>query len=303
MSNNEAKPVLKWAGGKSKLIPEIESRFPKDIEKEITTYIEPFIGGGAVFFHIMNEYKFKKVIINDINKELVLMYKVLKEKPYELIEILERKQNEYNNLNSIEEKSELFYSIREEFNKGKGSISYDIIDIKEVEHASYMIFLNKSCFNGLYRENKKGLFNVPFGKKEKINTFEKTNILSASNALQDVIILNGDFEGVERYINDKSFIYMDPPYRPLKKDSFTDYSREEFNDNSQKRLAELCERINKVGAKFIQSNSDPKNTNEDDEFFDELYKQFKIDRIKAARNINSKGTGRGKVSELLIKNY
>ena len=303
MSNNEAKPVLKWAGGKSKLIPEIESRFPKDIDKEITTYIEPFIGGGAVFFHIMNEYKFKKVIINDINKELVLMYKVLKEKPYELIEILERKQNEYNNLNSLEEKSELFYSIREKFNKGKGSISYDIIDIKEIEHASYMIFLNKSCFNGLYRENKKGLFNVPFGKKEKINIFEKANILSASNALQDVIILNGDFEGIERYINDKSFIYMDPPYRPLKKDSFTDYSREEFNDNSQKRLAELCERIDKVGAKFIQSNSDPKNTDENDEFFDELYKQFKIDRIKAARTINSKGTGRGKVSELLIKNY
>ena len=270
MSNNEAKPVLKWAGGKSKLIPEIESRFPKDIDKEITTYIEPFIGGGAVFFHIMNEYKFKKVIINDINKELVLMYKVLKEKPYELIEILERKQNEYNNLNSLEEKSELFYSIREKFNKGKGSISYDIIDIKEIEHASYMIFLNKSCFNGLYRENKKGLFNVPFGKKEKINIFEKANILSASNALQDVIILNGDFEGIERYINDKSFIYMDPPYRPLKKDSFTDYSREEFNDNSQKRLAELCERIDKVGAKFIQSNSDPKNTDENDEFFDEL---------------------------------
>ena len=303
MSNNEAKPVLKWAGGKSKLIPEIESRFPKDIDKEITTYIEPFIGGGAVFFHIMNEYKFKKVIINDINKELVLMYKVLKEKPYELIEILERKQNEYNNLNSLEEKSELFYSIREKFNKGKGSISYDIIDIKEIEHASYMIFLNKSCFNGLYRENKKGLFNVPFGKKEKINIFEKANILSASNALQDVIILNGDFEGIERYINDKSFIYMDPPYRPLKKDSFTDYSREEFNDNSQKRLAELCERIDKVGAKFIQSNSDPQNPDENDEFSNELYKQFKIDRIKAARNINSKGTGRGKVSELLIKNY
>lgn len=305
MENINGKPFLKWAGGKAKLIPELEARYPKELlEGQITTYIEPFIGGGAVYFDIMSKFNFETAIINDINSELILTYRVIKEHVDKLIEKLSSYQEEYNNLETIEEKEEYFYDIRKSFNDGKGNVNYDLLDDKAIEHATYMIFLNKSCFNGLYRENKKGGFNVPFGKKDKINTYDEDNLRNVSKMLRNTIILNGDFQEIDKYVNDKTFVYMDPPYRPLKgKGSFKDYSKEEFNDDSQIRLANLYKRISNLGAKVIESNSDPKNSDEDDVFFDELYKEFQIDRIMAARNINSKGTGRGKVSEILIKNY
>ena len=186
----EAKPFLKWAGGKAKLLPEIESRLPKKDIKEgkIKTYIEPFIGGGAIFFYMLSKYKFDNLIISDINKELILTYRVIKDKPKELINILEKHDKRYNNLSSLEEKQEFYYFIRDKFNKGKETINYENIGEDEINHASFMIFLNKSCFNGLYRENKKGGFNVPFGKKEKVNSFEKENILAVSKELKNAII-------------------------------------------------------------------------------------------------------------------
>lgn len=304
-SLKEAKPFLKWVGGKTKLLSEIESRLPEDIkEGKIKTYIEPFIGGGAVFFYMLSKYKFDNLIISDINKELILTYKVIKNNVEELISILEDNDEKYNSLSSLEEKQEFYNSIKNEFNKEKDILNYDSIEKNEIKHASFMIFLNKSCFNGLYRENKKGEFNVPFGKKETLNSFNRDNILSINKALKDVTILNGDFEKVKKYIDKDTFIYMDPPYRPLKdKRSFKNYSKEEFNDDSQIRLNEFCKYINETGAKFMESNSDPKNTDEEDNFFDELYNDFNIERIKAARSVNSKGDGRGKVSEIIIKNY
>jgi DNA adenine methylase len=305
MEQINAKPFLKWAGGKAKLISELEDRYPEELIKgEINTYIEPFIGGGAVFFDIASKYNFERVIINDINKELILTYKVIKNYVDEIINNLNKYQEEYNYLNKLVEKEKYYYKIREEFNNGKGNVNYEEICSKEIEHAAFMIFLNKSCFNGLYRENKKGGFNVPFGKKEKINTYEEENLRAVNKLLQKTIILNGDFEKVEEYIDSKTFIYLDPPYRPLKgKGSFKDYSKEEFNDDTQVRLARFYKKISQYGAKVIESNSDPKNSDEEDMFFDELYKEFKIDRINAARNINSKGNGRGKISEILIISY
>ena len=305
MITKEAKPFLKWAGGKAKLIPIFEERYPKElIEGKIDTYIEPFIGGGAVLFSMLSKYDFKRVVINDINSELILTYKVIKNKPQELINILDKCQNEYNDLDSLEDKQLYYYGIREKFNKVKGNLNYDNIDDKAIEHAAYMIFINKSCFNGLYRENKKGGFNVPFGKKEKVNCYDEGNIMAVSEALKNAIILNGDFEGVIEYVDENTFIYMDPPYRPLNATSnFNDYSKEPFNDDTQKRLAKFYDELTKKGAKIMKSNSDPKNTDEDDEFFDELYSNYSIERISAARSINSKGTGRGKVSEILITNY
>ena len=305
MEQFKVKPFLKWAGGKSKLIPDIEERYPHELlNNEINTYVEPFIGGGAVFFDITSKFDFDKIIINDINRELILTYRVIKDYVDEIMNYLDVMQNKYNALESLEEKQEYFYEIRENFNIGKNNVNYEQIGHKEVKHAAYMIFLNKSCFNGLYRENKKGGFNVPFGKKEKVNTYDKENLIQASKLLKKAIILNGDFEGVESYINENTFVYMDPPYRPLKgKGSFKDYSKEEFNDDTQKRLAEFYKRISKKSAKIMESNSDPKNADEEDLFFDELYAEFKIDRIQAARNINSKGSGRGKVSEILIISY
>lgn len=305
MAMIEAKPILKWAGGKSKLIPVMEERYPLELKnKNIKRYIEPFIGGGAVFFNLASKYYFEEIIINDINKELVLTYKVVKEYPTELMNLLSTYQDKYNMFGTIEEKQNYFYEIRDLFNKGKGNINYDEISFREIEHAAYMIFLNKSCFNGLYRENKKGGFNVPFGKKEKLNTFDKENIINASEVLKNAIILNGDFEELEKHIDENTFVYMDPPYRPLNATSnFNDYSKESFNDDSQIRLAEFYKRISDRGAKLMLSNSDPKNTDENDNFFDDLYKNFNIQRINASRSINSKGTGRGKISEILVTNY
>jgi len=305
MEQIKAKPFLKWAGGKSKLVFELENRYPEELlNGKIKTYIEPFIGGGAVYFNIASKYQFEKIIINDINSELILTYKVIKYNVNEIINYLNKYQDKYNSLDTLSEKEDYYYKIRERFNNGKGNVNYEDIGAIEIEHASYMIFLNKSCFNGLYRENKKGGFNVPFGKKEKINTFEEENLRAVSKLLQKTIILNGDFEKVEEYIDDNTFVYMDPPYRPLKgKGSFKDYSKEEFNDDTQIRLAQFYKKITQIGAKVMESNSDPKNLDESDMFFDDLYKEFKIDRINAARNINSKGNGRGKVSEILVISY
>lgn len=305
MISKEAKPFLKWAGGKAKLIPIFEERYPVELQNgEIDTYIEPFIGGGAVLLSIISKYNFNKIVINDINSELTLTYKVIKEYPDKIISILDKMQEEYNCLDSLEEKQEFFYGVREKFNQSKGNINYEKIDDKSIEHAASMIFLNKSCFNGLYRENKKGGFNVPFGKKEKLNCYDKENIMAVSEKLKNAIILNGDFEKVMDYVNNHTFVYMDPPYRPLNATSnFNDYSKEPFNDDTQIRLSKFYKELNKKGAKLMESNSDPKNTDENDEFFDELYSDYKVERIYAARSINSKGTGRGKVSEILITNY
>lgn len=305
MTRKEAKPVLKWAGGKAKLIPIFEEKYPKElIDGKINTYIEPFIGGGAVFFSMLSEYNFDRVVINDINSELILTYKVIKEAPEKLINILDKCQNKYNDLKNLEEKQLYYYEIRDKFNEAKGKLNYDIIDDKAIEHASYMIFINKSCFNGLYRENKKGGFNVPFGKKEKLNCYDKENIIAVSEVLKNVIILNGDFEDIIKYVDKNTFIYMDPPYRPLNATSnFNEYSKEPFNDDAQRRLSKFFNELNEIGAKIMKSNSDPKNTDENDEFFDELYSNYNISRISASRSINSKGTGRGKVSEILITNY
>lgn len=305
MKLTKAKPFLKWAGGKSKLIPDLEARYPEELaNNKISTYIEPFIGGGSVLFDITSKFDFDNIVINDINSELILTYRIIKQNVDELILNLDKYQDKYNDLETLEEKQEYYYEIRELFNEGKGNVNYESIGSMEIEHAAYMIFLNKSCFNGLYRENKKGLFNVPFGKKKSINIYDEDNLKAVSEVLKRTIILNGDFEGVEKFIDNNTFIYMDPPYRPLSgKGSFTDYSKEDFNDESQKRLAEFYKRANEKGAKIMESNSDPKNADENDLFFDELYDKFNIDRIQAARNINSKGTGRGKISEVVIMSY
>lgn len=305
MALNEVRPILKWAGGKSKLIPQLEEKFPIELKKnEIKTYIEPFVGGGAMLFYLAGRYNFEKIVINDINSGLTLTYRVVKDNLEELMNVLEKLQNDFNHLQSQEEKKEFYLNIRELFNKSKNDIDYVNIDKAGIIHAAHMIFLNKSCFNGLYRENKKGGFNVPFGQKNIVNTFDRKNIINVSNLLKNAIILNGDFEGVEEHIDDHTFIYMDPPYRPLNATSnFKDYSKEEFNDESQIRLANFCNNINRKYVKLMLSNSDPKNSDESDIFFDKLYKEFNIHRVCAARSINSNGSGRGKVSEILVTNY
>ncbi|MHC5268420.1 DNA adenine methylase [Enterococcus sp. LJL98] len=293
--------IVKWAGGKSKLAPVIEEQILKSIKIEkMDTYIEPFLGGGSFFFYMIQKYDFKRVIISDINKELINLYKVIQQQPVQFIENAKRIQDEYNSLQDLESKSIFFYDIRGKYNhsiSGEKNVSLDIIQ------ASYFLFLNKVGFNGLYRVNSKGLYNVPFGKREKANLFKEENILGVSKLLENVTILNCNYDQTLEYANEQTLFYFDPPYRPLStSSSFTSYAKSNFNDNSQIQLANFCKEINARGVKFALSNSDPKNNDIEDHFFDDLYSDFFVNRIQAHRMIGAKANSRGKVSEILVTN-
>lgn len=294
----EAKPFIKWVGGKTQLLPEINNNLLNT--KNIETYIEPFIGGGAVMFDIVPKlHGVKNVIINDFNFKLTNVYKVIKTKCEDLISLLSQYQNTYNSLDS-KGRSEMFYTIRTKFNE------VSKIDEPSVRLAANFIFLNKTCFNGLYRENSRGEFNVPFSNAAKpcICNAENLRAVCAFLIQYDVKILTGSYEHVLKYVTDNTFVYLDPPYRPITKSSaFTSYTKSGFNDNNQKELKNWCDSVVSKHGYFMLSNSDPKNSDPDDNFFDDLYSNYKILRVNARRNINSKGTARGPVTEILVKSF
>lgn len=297
MINPKVKPFLKWAGGKTQLIHEIESYLPSNFRKEKNiTYIEPFVGGGALLFYMLQNYpNIKRAVINDINKHLINTYKVVRNQPNRLIGLLSDLQSAYKNLDNEELQRDFFLDIRRKFNSD---------GLSDVEDAAYMIFLNRTCFNGLYRENSKGEFNVPFGKYSNPTICDEELLLADSAILQRVEILNGDFSQTQNYIDGFTFFYFDPPYRPLDAtSSFNSYVREPFDDNEQKRLNLFYSFLSENGCYEMLSNSDCKARNENDDFFDELYKDFYIERVNAKRNINSNPNKRGILSELLIRNY
>jgi len=299
-----AKPFLKWAGGKTQLLEEIEKNLPENLG-DINTYIEPFIGGGSVMFYIVPKLKnVKRVIINDMNSKLINVYRNVKENYEALIAKLSELETEYYNYNK-KGKEEMFYYIRDKFNE-HNKIYNDKPSIFYINDAAYFIFLNKTCFNGLYRENAKGMYNVPWNKSMKPMICDEVNIQMVSDFLNkyNVEFLCGDYKQIEKYVDKHTFIYFDPPYRPISNTSaFTSYTKSGFNDNSQKELSELCKKLNKKQCLFMLSNSDPKNANPNDNFFDDLYNSFTINRVLAARNINSKGSKRGKITEIIVKNY
>ncbi len=299
MPENPAKPFVKWAGGKGQLLPEIDRIIPERFKFSQFTYIEPFVGGGAVLFWILQKYpNIKKAVINDINKDLINAYLVIRDHVEELISILGKWEQEYHSLESApEQKKEYYYAKRKLFNTRNAD---------NITQAALFIFLNKTCYNGLYRVNRKGEFNVPIGSYKKPVICDEANLRAVSKLLQNVIILNGDFEQTIQYAdrNTLTLFYCDPPYRPLSKtSSFNSYSSDVFDDEEQKRLARFCERVDRLGYYWILSNSDPKNINENDNFFDRLYENFKIKRVRAKRYINSKADKRGPIYELLITNY
>lgn len=296
MKNKIAKQFLKWAGGKTQLINEIKKSLPYDITKSKFTYLEPFVGSGAVLFWILNNFpKLKKAVINDINEDLINTYRVIATKPEELISILQILQNEYHNLDSKqEERKEYYYQKRELYNTRKEEKS---------SQAALFIFLNRTCFNGLYRVNSKNLFNVPMGSYKKPTICDGKNILSVSNLLQKVEILCGDYEATLDKATNNSFFYFDPPYKPLSEtSSFNSYAKEEFNDEEQIRLKNFCSKLNVLGHQWILSNSDVKGKNSADNFFDDLYSDFTILRVDARRSINANPEKRGHLKELLITN-
>ncbi|MDA8623498.1 Dam family site-specific DNA-(adenine-N6)-methyltransferase [Candidatus Poseidoniales archaeon] len=295
-----AKPFLKWAGGKRQLLDEISSRLPTGME-EYNTYVEPFVGGGAVLFHFLDKYEFDQVHIFDINPELTLCYEMLKTSAPKVWSKLKSMVKKYPPHDS-NERSEEYYSIRTSWNKGVSKI-HSMSETKKINRVAQTIFLNKTCFNGLFRVNSKGEFNVPIGSYKNPSFPSEQDLLEVQSALADVIIHLGSFEQCEELIDQNTFLYFDPPYRPLSETShFVSYSKDQFDDEDQKKLAQFVQDVDQKGAKFILSNSDPKNTIEDDNFFDDLYDGFSIDRVLCNRAINSKASKRGPVTELLIGN-
>lgn len=292
-----AKPFLKWAGGKTQIINKISRNLPPNILNKKFTYIEPFVGSGAVLFWILNNFQnVEKAVINDINEDLINTYKIISSAPNALISVLENLQNEFHSLEENQEKKkEYYYAKRALYNTRK--------EEKYVQ-AGLFIFLNRTCFNGLYRVNRKNEFNVPLGSYKKPTICDKENILAVSAALQNVEILCGDFEQTIYHATDNSFFYFDPPYKPLNEtSSFNSYAKDEFNDDEQIRLRNFCKRLEEDKHKWMLSNSDVKGKNPEDDFFDVIYSDFSIERITAKRTINANPEKRGKLSELLITNY
>ena len=248
----------------------------------------------AVLFWILQEYpNITRAIINDINAKLICTYRVVKYDVENLIIELTRLQAEYLQLDEIARKK-YFLAQREHFNEN---------DKTDIETAALFIFLNRTCFNGLYRVNSKGKFNVPHGRYSNPKICDEETLRADSAVLQRVEILCGDFAQTDKYAGDNVLYYFDPPYRPITKTSaFTSYSKDGFDDTEQMRLRDFCSKIAKHQSLFVASNSDPLNADNGDDFFDRLYKMFSIRRVSASRMINSRGNGRGAISEIMISN-
>lgn len=299
-----AHPFMKWAGGKTQLLSHLIQRLPPEMGNgEITRYVEPFVGGGAVFFSLVQEFQFDTSYIFDANEELILVYRVIKKSRNKLIHELKSLESEYIAGNH-EERKRLFYHIRDRYNRQKAEINFYTSDSGWVTRAAYSIFLNRTCFNGLFRMNRRGEFNVPFGDCKKPHILNRENLKQVSSLLKKTHIRLGDFTTCKKYVDNTTFVYLDPPYRPLNHtSSFTAYSRNGFSDKDQVRLSVLFKELDKKGAKIMLSNSDPQNENPKDSFFDELYAEYTIERVPARRIISCKGTCRGVINELIITNY
>jgi len=292
-----AKPFLKWAGGKTQLITDIEKALPVDFTKQKFTYVESFVGGGAVLFWILENFpNVERAIINDINSDLTNAYEIIARNPKKLITVLKKFQTKFHSFeNDAEGRRAYYMEQRALFN----TRSTD----KETQ-AALLIFLNKTCFNGLFRVNKSNGFNVPMGDSITPTICDVENLMAVSKVLQRVEILTGDYQKTLDHAKHPSLFYFDPPYKPLSKtSSFNTYTKEEFNDSEQIRLRDFCKTIDEQGHYWLLSNSDVKGKDMTDTFFDDIYNEFNINRVWAKRSINANADKRGKLTELLITNY
>ncbi len=294
---SEAKPFLKWAGGKGQLLSEISKHYPFGNNVHIKKYAEPFVGGGAVLFDILNKHDVDEVYISDINAELINTYKTIRDNPDELIDILKNMEEEYLPTDA-DGRKKFYLEKRARFNDLKRN------GVHDAEAAALMIFLNRTCFNGLYRVNRSGDYNVPMGAYKNPQICNEDLLLADSKKLQNANIVCGDYKESTSFIDENTFVYFDPPYRPLTKTaSFTSYTEHLFDDNKQLELAKYVQDLDNKGALIVISNSDPKNTDENDNFFDDAYSNQNIRRVAANRMINSNSEARGKINELLITNF
>ena len=301
----KVKPFVKWVGGKRQLLEQLERYYPDELKKgTINCYIEPFLGGGAVCFSILEKYKIKNVYLSDKNSDLILTYNVIQKKHDILLEFLEQYQKLYDET-ILEKRYDLFRTIRKHFNEQRFEINYKRLSENWIPRAAQFIFLNRTCFNGLFRLNSKLEFNVPFGKYKTAKIYDLDNIKAVSSALQNAEIIQAEYFSCYEKANDNTFIYLDPPYRPIKQtSSFTTYTGTEWTDKQQIELASFFQKLDKEKrAKLMLSNSDPTNINTNDTFFERTYYGYNFFKIFANRNINCNGAGRGKINELIITNY
>ena len=295
--SGEAKPFLKWAGGKGQLLTEIGKYYPFAEKKHIKKYAEPFVGGGAVLFDVLNKHTVDEVYISDINAELINTYITIRDNSDELISRLKTIESDYL-AKDADARKRAYLEARARFNALKRD------GIRDAEAATLMIFLNRTCFNGLYRINKAGDYNVPMGAYKNPQICNEDNLLNVSKKLQNANIVCGDYKDSASFIDDKTFVYFDPPYRPLTKTAnFTSYTEHLFDDSKQLELANFVQDLDNKGALIVISNSDPKNTDENDNFFDDAYSKQNIRRVAANRMINRNSDARGKINELLIANF
>lgn len=295
MNLKQAKPFLKWAGGKTQLLNDIEHKFPYK-KSDTFSFVEPFVGSGAVLFWVLNNFpNLKFAAINDINEDLINSFKTIKSHVADLIFILKSFEEEYHCLSeSIEEKKTYYYEKRVLFNTRQSD---------QINQAALFIFLNRTCFNGLFRVNKSNGFNVPIGSYKKPMICDDSNLFAVSKLLQKVEILSGDFEKTAVYAGTDTLFYFDPPYKPLSEtSSFNSYAKDKFDDIEQIRLKNFCDKLDSVGVNWLLSNSDVKGTNPNNNFFDDLFSSYIIDRVRAKRSINADPNKRGQITELLIAN-
>lgn len=299
--SNTAKPFVKWVGGKSQLLSQLAAALPTKLHEEPFTYIEPFVGGGAMLFFMLQRFtNIRKVVINDINRNLTETYKTIKYAPEELIYRLKHIEQQYLSIKDYEQRRQFYLETRRRFNEEQ---------LSNIDKSALFIFLNRTCFNGLYRENSKGLFNVPFGRYANPTICNEEVIYADSELLNnfDVQILNGDYKTTVKAIDDfgLNFFYFDPPYRPLSAtSSFNTYVKEPFNDDNQLDLSDFCRQLShKDNVLWMLSNSDCSSKNPDDTFFEDIYRGFNIQRVYASRMVNANGSKRGKLTEILIYNY
>jgi len=288
-SGQSAKPFLKWAGGKTQLLQQIRSSLPPSLHQRTFTYIEPFVGSGAMLLWMLKSFpQIKKAVIGDINQDLIQTWQCVASRPMELIQILQQMQEEYHALEADEEqKKNYYYAKRALFNERNSD---------SLTQSALLLFLNRTCFNGLYRVNRRGEYNVPIGSYKKPTICDKENILAVSRALEKTEIICADFEKTLDYAQTGSFFYLDPPYKPLSNtSSFTAYASAAFDDGEQMRLRHFCQKLDSQGHQWLLSNSDHV-------FFDSIYTDFKRQRVFARRSINSKHDRRGTLTELLIGN-
>lgn len=299
--HNTPRPFIKWVGGKGQLLRQLEQQLPNELYDKEFTYIEPFVGGGAMLFFMLQKFpNIRRVVINDINHNLTEAYKIIKMKPESLIHKLKHIEQQYLLITDNNEQHTYYLEMRRRFNEE---------ELNSIDKTALLIFLNRTCFNGLYRENAKGKFNVPFGRYVNPTICNEDVIYADSELLNryDVQILCGDFKETAKQIDHfgLNFFYFDPPYRPLSTTSnFNSYVKEIFNDDSQRNLADFCRQLSKKeNIKWMLSNSDCSAKNPEDTFFEDIYNGFDIQRVYASRMVNANASKRGKLTELLIRNY